>query len=120
MKDQEVLLRKVLAIGLDTSLRGEGISLREALARIRYNDLRPTFGASDLVPILQKQPSTVEQWILYSEDKRTSGGWYLMESGEIGQITAPRKQFDFASIEEAVANYVVRELDFWAGVGDAG
>ena len=53
---------------------------------------------------------------MYSEDKRTSGGWYVRETGEIGQVDDPNSRMHFATIEEAVAEYVVRELDFWATV----
>jgi len=34
----------------------------------------------------------------------------------IGQVGEPLARIRFDSLEEAVAQYVVRELDFWAGV----
>jgi hypothetical protein len=57
----------------------------------------------------------VEEWIRYSEDKRTSGGWYVTEQGIVGRAGEPDKMV-FSTIEEAIAEYVVRELDYWAAV----
>ena len=78
-------------------MRGEGISLRHALERSSYRDHRPDFCAADLIPLIEADPELSTQWAMYSADKRTSGGFAL--GG-----TSP----------EAVADYVIRELDFWA------
>jgi hypothetical protein len=110
-------LRSILAIGHDTSLRGEGIALRDALACARYGELRPSFGPGDLLPVLCAEPDLAQQWVMYSKDKRTSAGWYLRESREIGRIDEPTAKLQFATLEEAVAAYVVSELDFWSATG---
>jgi len=120
MTEREAQLFEVLKIGHETSMRGEGISLRDALARTRYKELRVDFGPRDLVFIINAHPSLSEEWILYSQDKRTRGGWYLLEEGEIGQVGFPESRTHFDLLSEAVAEYVVRELDFWVGVRDAG
>lgn len=88
----------------------------DALSRAGYASRRPGLKARDLVPLIRADPSLVEQWCAYSEDKRTSGGWYLTREGQIGTVEPPVQLLDFGSLEEAVAEYVVRELDFWAGV----
>ena len=89
--------------------------MRDAIAAARYRELRPSFTPSDFVPSIQANPALVRDWLMYSEDKRTSGGWYVLESGELGQI-ASEVRLRFPSIEVAVAEYVVRELDFLAGI----
>jgi len=116
--DREMELLKILCVGRDTSMRGAGISLREAIALSRYDELRPSFGPTDLLPLVQKNPTLTQEWAAYSEDKRTSGGWYLT-GRQIGQVTTNQK-LEFISTEEAVANYVVHELDFWASVRSVG
>ncbi|TWT47682.1 hypothetical protein Pla111_13010 [Botrimarina hoheduenensis] len=78
-------------------MRGEGISLRDALEQTHYRDHRPYFCAAELIPLIEADPDLITQWAMYSEDKRTSGGFAL----------------DGMS-PQAVADYVVRELDFWA------
>ena len=108
-------LEQILLIGRESSIRGAGISLRDALAAARYRELRASFTPSDLIPAIQANPALVRDWLMYSEDKRTSGGWHLVEPGELGHA-ASEVRLRFPSIEVAVAEYVVRELDFWAGV----
>jgi hypothetical protein len=101
-------------------MRGEAISLKEALARTRYKELRPSFAPVDLVSVIQDYPGVTEEWMSYSEDKRTSGGWYLLRDGMIGKVGDPESERSFASLSEAVAEYVVRELDFWVSVEEVG
>jgi len=79
-----------------------------------YKKLRPNFASRDLLPLIAANPDIMEQWILYSADKRASSGWYLLEDGRIGQVEPETAPIRFASLEEGVAEYVVRELDFWS------
>lgn len=116
MNPQHEKLLAILRIGHDTSIRGEGVSLRQALSRADYLEVRRQFGPQDFLPLLQARRELIEQWIMYSQDKRTSGGWYVTEEGEVGQVDDPNSRMRFASVEEAVAEYVVRELDFWSTV----
>ena len=106
----------ILEIGRETTSRGAGLSLREALSRTRYRELRSSFKEPDLLAVLEERPALMEEWLCYSEDKRTSGGWYVLRNGVIGQVGRPPSRVGFSSIAEAVAAYVVRELDFWAGI----
>ena len=62
----------------------------------------------------------VEQWLAYSEDKRTDGGWSVLRDSEIGRVDVEQTGLRFESMAEAVAEFVVRELDFWASVAEAG
>ncbi|MGD9332806.1 MAG: hypothetical protein PVJ53_15950 [Desulfobacterales bacterium] len=116
VKDREAQLMGILKIGHETSIRGEGISLAEALERTGYKSLRKTFAQNDLTAIILKHPEITSEWLAYSEDKRTGGGWYILAKGEIGQIDNPESIKHFDAIEEAVSEYVVRELDFWSTV----
>ena len=110
-------LIEILDIGHETSMRGEGISLREALRRTAYNERRPLFKSSDLLPIIRHRPNYVYEWLGFSEDKRTSGGFWLMDDPPgIGNLKT-REKFSYLTMEEAVAEYVVHELDYWAAVG---
>lgn len=99
-------------------MRGEGVSLRVAMQRARYSELRTSFNPSDLIPLIERDPLVAEKWLAYSEDKRTSGGWYITGEAELGQVLRPESIVRLSSLPEAVAHYVVRELDFWAAVHD--
>jgi len=70
--------------------------------------------------LLKADLGLLEEWLAYSEDKRTTGGWYLLRSGEIGRVGDPDSRKFFECLEQAVADYVVRELDFWAYFQEAG
>lgn len=109
-------LRRILAIGHDASNRGAGMSLCDALNLTRYRKARAGLQKVDLLRVIETEPELVEQWIAYSQDKRTDGGWYILRDGEIGKVGAPEARLRFSTIEEAVAEYVIKELDFWAGV----
>lgn len=106
-------LTAVLQVAHLASRRGEGLSFWAARERVGYPRLRLHFDAKDLVPILQATPRLVQDWLRYSEDKRTSGGWYLLEPGTIGQMEGGSGELTFPSLEEAVAAFVVRELDYF-------
>jgi hypothetical protein len=127
MTDREQDLLSILRIGHETSIRGAGVSLQDALARTRYRELRATFGPADLLPLIRSNATLCNEWLAYSQDKRTTGGWkrtaggwYLLEDGRVGRLEPKVAPQRFESKEEAVASFVVRELDFWARINHAG
>ena len=93
-----------------------GSAIREALQRAGYARHRPSFAAPDVRAVLAAHPELLEAWLAYSEAKATAEGWYVLRDGEIGQLHRPAAQRQFATIEQAVAEFIVRELDHYAGV----
>ena len=118
MTDRNARPQAILGIGHATSMRGTGISMREALKVAGYAERRPSLTAAELRPVVASHPELVEQWLSYSEDKRTHGGWYIRRDGKIGRVLKPGTERQYATIQDAVAEYVVLELDFWAHIGD--
>ena len=114
MREIDVALLGILQVARDSSIRGVGISLVDALSRCRYQEFRSMFTAEDFVPLLQGDPQLVQDWLLFSEDKRTTGGWYVLETGEVGNLTTGT-HLQFPSLPISVANFVTRELDYCAG-----
>ena len=92
--------------------------MRDALDRAQYRECRTGLQEADLLRLIRAEPELVDQWLAYSEDKRTEGGWYVLRSGEVGKVMKPSSRIQFATVEQAIAAYVIRELDFWAGVGN--
>jgi hypothetical protein len=115
MSNADFRLVAILRIAHYVSKSGGGLALRDAIARSEYGAYRSSFGAQDLQAVLTAHPALIEEWLTYSEDKRTDAGWYVLRDGEIGQLQNPTSQRSYASIQEAVAQFIVRELDFWAG-----
>jgi len=67
---------------------------------------------------LAAYPEVVEQWKAYSSDKRTRGGWYLTgrgDSWEVGRGEGGDTSL-YGSGEEACSEFILKELDFWAGL----
>jgi hypothetical protein len=114
MKPTNDQLKSIVNIGHETSLRGKGISMREAIKQTNYIDLRKNFNYTDLIPILEFDDSQITKWIQYSEDKRTSGGYYLIEN-EIGSISSDNK-FKNTNRIILTARYIEMELDYWANI----
>jgi len=91
MIDDERLLQ-ILSVAHRTSMRGEGVSLSQALADTEYRAMRLHFDANNLRDVIDEHPELIDQWERYSEDKRTDGGWYLKASDSaIGSLTDHQK-----------------------------
>jgi hypothetical protein len=115
MTTTDFRLMAILRIAQQVSGEDAGLPLEKALAQTGYAAYRPHFDAGDVRALLESHPALLEQWLAYAEDKRTDQGWYVLRDSEIGQVTNPTAQRSYATIDEAVAEFVVRELDFWAG-----
>ena len=115
MKDR--VFEQVAAIARRTSDEG-GLSLHDALIEARYRELRPQLKVAALAKWLDHHPAVVNDWLLFSDDKRTPGGYYLLspERGGwvVGSIGGPERRFKTPSI--AAAFYILTELDFWASL----
>src|SRR4051812_10684982 len=98
-------LLSVLGVARAVSVRG-GLTLRDAVARSGFANLCSSLDTESLIPLLRSDPNLVKEWLMYSENKRTSGGWYVKEPGEIGE-PATGVSMQFPSMESAVANFVV-------------
>lgn len=106
-------------------------SLREAINASGYREIRPELTIPALQDVLENNPDLVEDWLRYSEDKRTSGGWALAGDPEHGwhveqpfpehlpqgrANSRPRRTYDRAPT--ACADYILSEIDFWVAVDD--
>jgi hypothetical protein len=95
-------------------------SLRDLVDETGYRELRPTLSRETVAGHLARHPGLVSEWLRYSEDKRTSGGWYLLHPGSgwlVGRLAGPEKERElrFGSGPEACAEFILRELDSVAG-----
>ena len=96
-----------------------GKSLRDILLDINYQGLRKDLDVAGLADHLAQRPECVAAWQGYSWDKRTSGGFYFeAERQLVGTISGGVEQFSTA--HDACAVFILRELDFWAALDEAG
>jgi hypothetical protein len=85
-----------------------------------YREARPMLTREDLSAHLARHPKLVLDWLRYSEDKRTSGGWYLIHPASgwvVGRLggSEQEREIRFGSGPDACAEFILRELD---GVAD--
>jgi hypothetical protein len=95
-------------------------SLADRLQRGGYAHARPSFAVEDLMEVLDAHPALLNAWLHYAEGKQSPDGWYVTRDAEVGQVSNPAAQRRFPSITAAVAQFILREWDFQAGLEPAG
>ncbi len=114
--DEDALLQ-ILSIPHAIAPEGGGLSLNQAKARANLRALRAQLKTQDILSALQARPKLAEAWLQYSWDKRTTG-WYVDAAAggfEVGKVdrageVRPGSFFRFETLEEAVAEFILREL----------
>jgi hypothetical protein len=91
-------------------------SLRDVVADSGFRELRSELTRDNLAAHLAGHPTLVLDWLRYSADKRSAGGWYLMRPGAtwvVGRLggTEQERELRFGSGPEACAEFILRELD---------
>jgi hypothetical protein len=98
-----------------------GRSLADLLTLTEYRRLRPALTEQQLADWLAARPDVAARWMRWSEDKRTSGGFYIrrLDDGrlQIGSLSATSTT-EYRDEPAAVAAYILRELDYWATPAD--
>lgn len=75
-----------------------------------YSDISET----DIYEALKQEPEIAKQWLSYSEDKRTSLGWYLQQAGRgyyVGSLTEKSGSVLYPNLLEACAAYIKKEIE---------
>lgn len=87
-------------------------SLNAILTETKFQLFYKEISIADIIHYLQMHPNLLDVWKQFSDDKRTTGGFYYRENyiGSIDHIT-----FDkiFTSDTEACAEYILKEVSFW-------
>jgi hypothetical protein len=106
-----LVLAKICSIPQD--FRGGSLSPRQLVADSGYRDVRSTLTVGELAEYLGARPALIDDWYIWSQDKRTSEGWYLSlwsAGGCIGYVGRRDPELQFPSRAEACAQFIVREL----------
>lgn len=95
----------------------EALSIYEMLNQTGYTERPGRLTVEAIRKALARRPECLSEWLDYSADKRSHGGWYIRaEVGgfEVGKIDAngrTAEQESYSDLEEACANFIRRELD---------
>ncbi|NAY93432.1 hypothetical protein GTQ34_16090 [Muricauda sp. JGD-17] len=105
-------LLSIIKIGHDVSMCEKGISLDTAIKKSKYKNIRPFLTAEILESLIAKHEYLINDWVRYSEDKRTHGGFYIGKN-EIRSCKNPAFKSNYDSMSQTIANYILKELDYW-------
>jgi len=84
---------------------------------VRRSSIRPEeMTVSAVTAVLNEDPQLIEEWQRWSDDKRTSSGWFLSHengSHEVGHLPDGHRRA-FADAVSACADFVLKEIqDIW-------
>jgi hypothetical protein len=98
-----------------------GRSLADLLELTEYRRIRKELTEGQLERWLAARPQIVKRWVWWSEDKRTTCGFYLERLPRRGWHIVSLSSgpgAEYRTAKAAVAAYILRELDCWAGQPD--
>jgi len=110
------LLRSIVKLPDDFNSRGD-ISSYLLLKEMGYFQKHNQVMEIDIKNELVKHPESIEQWIRWSEDKRTSSGWYFQQAGSnsfsVSPCTASQDSpaLHFSDKHAACAAFIKREIE---------
>ncbi len=87
-------------------------SLNALLTETKFQFFYKEISIADIIQYLQIHPDLLDVWKQYSDDKRTSGGFYY-HSKYIGSIDHITFDKTFTSDTAACAEYILREISYW-------
>jgi hypothetical protein len=76
----ENLIRNIVT--LPTTFKTVGKSTITLLKESGYHEKFDSIDEGDIADILREYPSAIEDWMIWSKDKRTSSGWYFNKESE--------------------------------------
>lgn len=97
----------------DDFRRGKG-SLVDIVRASGYAEIRGEFATRELAEYLRRHPDVVDAWVGYSQDKRTTHGWYLRPPCSVGRSTAEpplAREHKYVDLAAACAAFIVAELN---------
>jgi hypothetical protein len=94
------------------------VSMFSLLEATGYLGLHDQISEEDIRAALARCTECIQEWVQYSEDKRTSSGWYVMENDEgcyeVGYVTERgdrQRRVVYDKLVDACAAFVKREIE---------
>ncbi len=82
-----------------------------------YFELYERVSESGILEVLTQYPECVNQWLDWSENKRTNSGWYFKQD-ERGKyivgffpVIDGLKQIEYSDSKEACADFIIKEIE---------
>lgn len=106
--------RFALVCDVPAASRRGSQSLLDLVRASGYAELRGRFAPRELAHYLRARPALIEPWVAYSEDKRTTEGWYLRPPYSVGRVTLeppPMREVRHVDLAAACAAFIIGELN---------
>jgi hypothetical protein len=94
------------------------VSFYALLEETSYFTVHDKVSEADIREALLRHPECVDDWILYSEDKRSSEGWYLKQNDKGGYVVGlvdsqgrDKRRMVYAERGGACAAFIKHEVD---------
>lgn len=93
------------------------ISIYSLLKETGYFEMYNQVDEINIVKELIRNPEYINQWLSWSEDKRSCSGWYFKQNGDnkyiVGYYPAKEdlKTIEYSDIKEACAAFIKREIE---------
>jgi hypothetical protein len=106
-------------LSLPRQLKNVGdVSIRELLKGTGYFQLYEKVTEDSIKKALSSYPESIAEWISYSEDKRSTSGYYLKEEGVnsyiVGYLDEKKgmvNEIKYAERIDACASFIKREIE---------
>ena len=91
------------------------VSVHDFLKDAGYFEIRAQISEKNIYDVLVFHPDLVEDWLQYSEDKRSDHGWYFIKKSEgkyiVGYLSKESDMvFEYNDELKACSSFINREL----------
>lgn len=112
----EEIINRIIYLPMKFKSLGN-ISIYSLLKETGYFEMYNQINEANIIEGLTKHPKCINQWLRWSEDKRTSSGWYFQQNRNGKYIVGyyPTKEdfqlTEYTDIYEACAVFIKREIE---------
>ncbi len=121
MNKKQEIIYKILSLPETFKKSDNNKSFKELLNDTGYFEIADQIQEKELFNAVRENPKFITDWINWSDDKRTTSGWFIKES-EKGKYTVsffPKKDelttFKTDDVKIACAHFIQREIESLIG-----
>jgi sulfite reductase beta subunit-like hemoprotein len=111
-----IIINKVISLATEFYNKSN-VSIYTLLKETGYFEMYNQINEADILNELTIHPEFIDKWFSWSENKRSSSGWYLKQNENskyaVGYFPANRDiaQIEYSDIKEACAAFIIREIE---------
>lgn len=111
------VIAKLIHLPREFKMRGN-VSIFSLLKESGYFEVHNLISPEEIRSALAIEPEYVDEWLAYSEDKRTSQGWYFLRDegggyvvGYFNSLSGDKLRTKYVDQLEACTNFIKKEVD---------